>query len=118
MYSHESFLKQMPGVDQLASLLGQRGFRTTISIYVGHPANAMPWILTIGERGWQRHIAIETISDDGRDGRIHLLRADESEVRINDVDVTRSRTEMWIGELLALDNSEIKKVLKPITENV
>ena len=52
-------------------------FRVTIQRYI--TGNNRPWVITVGETFWQRHIVIETAEEDGSDATLAILMPEQSE---------------------------------------
>lgn len=75
----------------VAKKIAKCGFRATIQIYITGTSRPMdrPWIITVGESEWQRHIVVERVIDDD-EAMLAVLGPDQSakfgyDININDV---------------------------------
>ena len=68
-FSMDALLKV---VEQIANC----AFRTAISRYT---TGNGPWIITVGENGWQRHLVVDAIVNHGQDAYLALLAASEND---------------------------------------
>jgi hypothetical protein len=101
------YLSTAADVNEVAETIAKCDFRTAMSRYT--TGNDSPWVITVGESGWHRHLVVlETFDGDAKLG---LLTKEQSERRITDIDTSAIERTMTLGELTAFSYSGIRKLL-------
>lgn len=99
----------------IAQAIGRCDFRTTISMYTASRNN--PWVITVGESGWQRHLVVESDGDgDIMNATLAVLHTSESDQYGYDIRTGEIQKRIQLGKLVGnLGNKYIgvKKVLYP-----
>ncbi|MBP9856103.1 MAG: hypothetical protein KBC48_02245 [Candidatus Pacebacteria bacterium] len=100
-------------VAMIAETIGHCDFRVTVQRYM--LGNDYPWIITVGEGTWQRHLVVESIAPDGKNATFAVLshtQSDKFGYDINTLDVVNRLT---LRELIGTENkySNVKKALLP-----
>lgn len=112
---YSSMKTQIPAeiIVVIAQVIGRCDFRTTVSLYT--TATNSPWIITVGESSWQRHLIVERveITPEGVNADLGILPSTESskfgyDIRTNHVD-----RRIKLSELIANRYIGVKKVLFP-----
>jgi len=99
----------------IAQMIGQCDFRTTVSLYTTSPN--YPWIITVGESGWCRHLIVESvlIGNDGLAANLAVLSQSESDKFGDNVRTTEVAERIELKDLIADSYIGVKKVLYPRT---
>lgn len=99
----------------IAKTIGECDFRTLVSKYTTSDSDHSPWVITVGESTWQRHLVVENLGERGgiMDATLALLTTSESErfgyqIRTNNVQRRISLKELVSGRYLG-----VKRVLYP-----
>jgi hypothetical protein len=76
---------------EIAQKIRDFDFRTSVSRDSSCP-NTGPWVITIGEITWHRHLVVREVTDNGKDARLDILAPRQSEQSIDIKDVDRTIT--------------------------
>lgn len=98
-------------VTQIADQIAACDFRVTMSRYVTRPGS--PWIITVGETGWQRHLVVEEVNPLGTDANLAVLTRGQSSnfgYKINDKSIERYVT---LKQLTVNKHQSVLAVLCP-----
>lgn len=103
-------------VTAIASAIANCDFRVTIQRYI--TGQGRPWIITVGETWWQRHIVVEVAEEDGSDATLAILSPEQSEnfgyeIGAGSGNIDRHVT---LKELIAKGFTSVKAVLRPERE--
>ena len=86
-------------VQAIARMIAWRDFRVTVSSYVTR--SDAPWIITVGEQDWQRHLVVEGVGFEG--DTLHatfaILAKEESERTGYDIGVRNVAKRMTLAQL-------------------
>lgn len=96
---------------QIARVIGQCDFRTTVSRYTTIPD--APWIITVGESGWRRHLIVTETSNGicGPDAELAVLATSESDKFGYDIRTDRVDRAIRLSSLISGGYVGVKKVL-------
>lgn len=94
----------------IARAIGNCDFRVKASKDGKSPDS--PWIITVGESTWQRHILVKELLGDA-DATLTLLGTTQSIVTPADADVTDIANDIQLSELIAGRYIGVKSALKP-----
>jgi hypothetical protein len=83
-------------------------FRTAISRYATGDG---PWIITVGETGWQRHLVVDAIVNHGQDAYLALLKSTENDKSPAHIDHTQVEKTFMLSNLVADRYTGIKQML-------
>ncbi len=101
------FLSTAADVFAVAETIGNCDFRTAMSRYTtGVDA---PWVITVGESHWHRHLVVLEITDDG--AVLGLLNSEQSERRITDINTRAIERTLTLKELVSNSYTGVKKLL-------
>lgn len=78
--------------------------------------NNYPWIVTVGERTWQRHIVVEAVTDDGSDATLAILSVEESQHFGRGINLSKVDCRISLKELLSDKYVSVKSALRPPAE--
>ena len=95
----------------IAKAIGQHDFRASVGRYA-HGDNP-PWIITIGENDWQRHLVVIGNEGGGKHATLALLAASESKKSVLHLDPTRVERTITLHELTAESYAGIRRILYP-----
>lgn len=95
----------------VASAIGNCDFRVTISRYVN--GLVRPWVITVGESGWQRHLVVEKIDEDGNDATFAILSPDQSDKFGYDINTKDAVARIMLSDLIRKGYTGVKKFLQP-----
>mgnify|MGYP001575766606 CR=1 FL=1 len=109
---HTKFLSTAPAVATVARAIGQCDFHTTMSHYSTGDSQG-PWVITVGESRWHRHLVVLNVSDDGTCADLGLLDAEQSHRRITDINISAIERTLTLQELVADSYLGVKKLLAP-----
>ena len=84
-------------------------FRVTIQRYV--TSQGRPWIITVGEVSWQRHIVVESVAADGSDAVLAILMPEQSENFGYDISTRNIDRRTSLKELIASAYTGVKSAL-------
>ncbi len=96
----------------VAGQIAQQDFRVTLSEYISRKGS--PWVITVGESYWQRHLVIETVIHGGNDATLAILANEQSVLRTLDIDTTKVDRRVSLKELLAGRYSGIRQALDAV----
>lgn len=85
-------------VVEVARAIGSCDFRTTVSRYV---LGNNPWVITVGELTWQRHLVVEQINEDGTDATLKILTPVQSDKFGYDINTEDAERTVNLRELIA-----------------
>jgi hypothetical protein len=86
-------------------------FRVTIQRYV--TSQGRPWIITVGEVSWQRHIVVESVAADGSDAVLAILTPEQSQHFGYDISTRNIDRRTSLKELIAAAYTGVKSALYP-----
>lgn len=95
----------------IAKTIGQNDFRAAVSRYA-HGDNP-PWIVTIGENDWQRHLVVLDNEGGGKHASLGILAASESGKSSLHLDPTRVERTITLNRLTAESYTGIRRILHP-----
>ena len=98
-------------IELIAKAIAQCDFRVTISKYMG-PQN-WPWIITVGESYWQRHLAVIEISEDCCDAALDVLKSEQSGNSGYNISWSDVERRISLSDLIADKYRGVKSILKP-----
>jgi hypothetical protein len=96
----------------IARSIAHCDFRVTLSCYMGSSEH-YPWIVTVGEHYWQRHIAIEAVTPDAADANLLILSEEESQHFGYDIDWRAAERRVTLKELLSGSYGRVVAALCP-----
>ena len=105
----------------ITQAIGRCDFRTTVSLYTtGSDLSRFPWIITVSESNWQRHIIVESamVGTIGCEANLAVLATSESEKFGYDIRTDRIETRLTLSELITDRYIGVKKVLCPPHTNM
>jgi hypothetical protein len=85
--------------ERIASSIANCDFRVTLSRYMC--SKGYPWIVTVGEHDWQRHIVIESVTPDASDANLVILSPEESRHFGYDINWRAAERRMTLKELVS-----------------
>ncbi len=97
-------------VVEIAQKIGSCDFRVTISNYV--IGGNRPWVITVGETTWQRHLVVAQIDETGN-AVLLVLSPEQSSNFGYDIDTTDVERSTTLEELIAGEYSGVKEALYP-----
>lgn len=100
---------EYPLVANVASRIASCDFGVTVSRYLSRVDS--PWIITVAEHTWCRHIVIEAIAEDGTDAFLGILPAAQSKNFGYDINLAVER-HITLKELVLTSYSGVVKELK------
>lgn len=99
----------------IAQIIGRCDFRTTVSRYT--TSTNTPWVITVGESSWQRHLLVESASvGEGpfrANATLAILAQSESGKFGYDIDTRKIEKRIELSELVADHYISVKKALFP-----
>lgn len=95
----------------VATIIGRCDFRVTVSRYI--PREKSPWVITVGESVWQRHLVVDQIDEDGTDATLRILAPAQSEKFGYNIDIQDVERRITLRELIANTYTSVKEALKP-----
>jgi hypothetical protein len=95
----------------IAERIGHCDFRVTVSRYC--TGNGRPWVITVGENAWQRHLVVEEIYDGGADARLGILPLTQTEKSGYDLHTNEIERNVMLLDLVAGSYSGVKEWLLP-----
>lgn len=102
----------------IAETIARCDFRVTVSCYVTRPGS--PWVITVGESRWQRHVVVKSVTVGLEHGDVVLAILEQTESNKFGYDVRTDRVEREITLLdLTADNYlSVKQALYPAAARV
>ena len=97
-------------VAKIAEQIAHCDFRVTLQRYM---LGDYPWIITVGENHWQRHLVLRSVSPDGKDAILTILSPEQSDKFGYDIDVKDFVAQITLGELTKDQYTSVKKALTP-----
>ena len=97
----------------IAEVIARCDFRTTVFRCITNSDS--PWIITVGESSWQRHLIVEetSIGISGSDATMAILSVDESNKFGYDINVNNIEKRICLSELVAEGYVGVWKSLRP-----
>ncbi len=95
----------------IAKTIGQNDFRVAVGRYA-HGDNP-PWIVTVGENDWQRHLVVLGNEGGGKHASLGILAASESGKSPLHLDPTMVERTISLNRLTAEGYSGIRRMLHP-----
>jgi hypothetical protein len=99
----------------IAQIIGRCDFRTTVSRYT--TSTNSPWVITVGELSWQRHLLVESVSvGEGlfrANATLAILAQSESDKFGYHIDTRKIEKRIELSELVAGHYISVKKALFP-----
>lgn len=96
-------------IASIAERIAQQDFRVTISRYM--TSGNSPWIITVGEGDWSRHLVVESVMTDGSDAFLTVLSLRQSGKFGPDIDVNDLQYRYRLGAILGKGYPWMKAVL-------
>jgi hypothetical protein len=100
-------------VTMIAWAIGRCDFRTTISRYT--TSDNQPWVITVGESNWQRHLIVKdaVINEKGLSATLGVLSTNESDKFGYDVNTNNVVRVIELKQLVSENYIGVKKILFP-----
>ncbi len=95
----------------IAQSIANCDFRTTVQMYV--TGRTGPWIITVGEMKWQRHMVVEQVNDDGSDATLAVLGPDQSTKFGCDISLRDVTVRVQLKDLIRNKYTSVKNYLQP-----
>ncbi len=97
----------------IAQMIGSCDFRTTVSLYT--TSSHKPWVITVGESNWRRHIIVEevVVGVHGLEATLAVLPTSESDKFGYDIRTDKVDGRISLSDLVAGKYVGAKKVLYP-----
>lgn len=91
----------------VANAIAQCDFRVTAQQY--QTGKGYPWVLTVGENHWRRHLVIKSVEDHGAE--LELLPATQTLEMLANVELLPTERQISLRELISGNYTGVKTVL-------
>lgn len=97
----------------ISKIIGRCDYRTTVSRYT--TCDNSPWVITVGESTWRRHLIVEKVTDGGTglDAELAILCTSESNKFGYDIRTDAVSSRIRLIDLVADRYISVKKALFP-----
>lgn len=97
-------------VEAVARKIAWCDFRVTVQRYMtGEDA---PWVITVGESAWSRHLVVESATPDGSDADLAILVPEQSARFGYDIGFSAVERRVTLQELIAGSYPGVKSTLR------
>lgn len=96
-------------VAKIGTAIATCDFRVTVSRYIN--GKGRPWVITVGESSWQRHLVVEEVNEDGSDAELAILTKDQSTRSGYDIDCRSVEHRVSLKDLVAASYMSVKDIL-------
>lgn len=97
-------------VEKVAKKISSCDFAVSMSRYV--TGDSWPWVITVGEFSWHRHLVVLEIMGEGDDAKLALLTVDQSDNVLNSLDVSKVERTFTLRELIANSYTGVTRMLR------
>ena len=98
-------------VEAVARKIARCDFRVTVQRYT--TSSGAPWVITVCESRWSRHLVVESIAPDGSDANLAILVPEQSDHFGLDLDWNAVERRVTLQELIARSYLSVKSMLRP-----